>query len=330
MNWKLNTGSELKKLTIGVLMGGLSSEREISLCSGRAVSRALKSLGYKVVNIGEKGEDIESAICNFHIDIAFIALHGRYGEDGQIQSFLEERGIPYVGSGPEASRNALNKYVAKKIFEKNGIPTPRYKLCDFKNQSFVELRKMIESSLGYPVVVKPICEGSSIGLQMVDNGNSLEKAFISAQKYGSQVLVEEYVSGRELTVGILEYSVLPIVEILPKDEFYSFNAKYSDGGSEYVVPAQLSQRVYVEVMKIGKSAFDVLGCRHFGRVDIRLSSGGIPYVLEVNTIPGFTEHSLLPKAAKAVGISFEELCENLVVLAWSQKGVKWGKYPIST
>lgn len=293
-------------LKIGVIMGGPSSEREISIRSGKAVANALRKRGHNVVEIGEDGS-IENGVLAENIDAAFIALHGRYGEDGTIQSFLEDRGILYTGSDPLASRNALDKGIAKSVFLGKGIPTPEYIL--------IEPDDRLNGRMSFPVVLKPVTEGSSIGLSIVWKEEEFENALSEASRYNKRILVEKYIPGEEITVGILGDAPLAVVHIIPKKDYYSYEAKYTSGMTDYIVPARLPFRIYREIQFLGLSAHNALGCRDFSRVDMRLDPDGRPWVLEVNTIPGFTETSLLPKSAKAVGIEFGELCENILKLA---------------
>lgn len=299
---------------IGVILGGLSSEREISIRSGKAISNALKERGHTVVEIGENGP-IEEGILTSGIDIAFIALHGRYGEDGTIQKFLEDSGIPYTGSGPVASRNALDKNVAKSLFLKNNIPTPEYVL--------IESPSPLPSPLwGEGVVVKPVDEGSSIGLSIVREKSQLEAALREASRYNNRIILERYISGEEITVGILGEAPLAVVHIVPKKGYYNYEAKYTSGMTDYIVPAKFPPDIYRKIQYLGLSAHSALGCRDFSRVDLRLDPDGNPWVLEVNTIPGFTETSLLPKSAKAVGIGFGELCEQILEMALRRNEVR--------
>lgn len=295
---------------IGVLLGGPSSERDVSIRSGKAIANALRKRGHNVVEIGEK-DSIEEGIVKNSIDVAFIALHGRYGEDGTIQKFLEDNSIPYTGSRPLASRLAIDKELAKIEFLKNGINTPEY-ITVFERVDYSSVIKDIKNKLSLPIVVKPVEEGSSIGLSVVKEEGNLQYALDSAFTYSKKVIVERYIAGEELTVGILGNAPLAVVQIVPKKGHYNFEAKYTSGMTEYIVPAKINSDIYKEVQFLGLSAHNVLGCRDMSRVDVRLDLKGKPWVLEVNTIPGFTETSLLPKAAKAVGIGFEDLCEKIL------------------
>jgi len=305
---------------IGVLMGGYSSEREISLRSGCAVALALAEAGHSVSTIDITSSDkvkIADQIKNARIDVAFIALHGRLGEDGLIQSILEEIAIPYTGSGPLASQKAFNKITAQTAFKNAGLPIPEHfcimdgKLPNFKD-GFAVLKKL-------PFVVKAACEGSSIGVYMVRHPSGWDSALKDALKFGPYVIVEKYIKGREVTVGIFDHEALPLVEIVAPHALFDFNSKYQKGATSYIVPAQLPEGLSKKIQAIALLAYDTLDCKGFARVDIRVDEGGAPYILEINTIPGFTETSLFPKAASQVGYSFVQVCEKLLDLAYGKK-----------
>lgn len=310
--------SDLKDLgKIGVLMGGASSEREISLKSGKAVYEALKQLGVDVVPIDIESEDAEkniNLIKSHNIDCAFLALHGRFGEDGQIQQILDSIDLPYTGSGVDSSRLAMDKVLSRRIFEANGLAVPRYKV--FEGKSFPE---KWDNHLGLPLVIKPATHGSSIGLSIIDKEQDLKQAVELAFSFDERIIIEEYIKGRELTVGILEESALPVIEIIPKKIFFDFEAKYQTGMTDYVVPAQITEEVARATKDAALRAHQLLGCSGCSRVDLILSEKGIPYVLEVNTIPGLTSTSLLPKAARCVGIEFSQLCIKLIQLAYEKR-----------
>jgi D-alanine-D-alanine ligase len=304
---------------VGVLMGGYSSEREISLKSGKAVNDSLVGYGLNVtaIDIVDQEEDkIAAAIKKSKIDVAFITLHGKLGEDGTIQSILERLNIPYTGSGVEASQLALNKAKAQVVFRQNGLPVAPHSILTKENISdFYQT----SSELGLPLVVKPACEGSSIGVTIVHKEEEWMAALEKAFSFGPQVLVEQFIQGREVTVSLLGHEALPIIEIRPKDGFFDFDAKYQSQVTEYIVPAELAPEKAKEIQQIALKAFDVLGCQDFGRVDLMLDEKLKPYILEVNTIPGFTQTSLLPKAAKQKGYSFSDLCLKLLSLAYGKK-----------
>ena len=296
---------------IGVLMGGPSSEREISLRSGTAVYEALRTLDSDVVRLDIIDNDIEivrAQIKKAGIKVAFIALHGRFGEDGIIQKLLEEMSIPYTGSGIFASRLALNKIAARDIFKKAGLLIPQAQILNMNNPLINNLKKL-------PVVVKPANSGSSIGLTIVEKEEGLRTALQEAFNHDTDVLIEEYIQGRECTVSILEERPLPVIEIIPKNKFFDYQAKYTKGMTEYIVPANLEKGVYKRVQEAGLTAHNALGCSGFSRVDIIIDRNNNLYVLELNTIPGMTQTSLLPKAAASEGINFSELCLKLLTLA---------------
>ncbi len=299
---------------IGVLAGGPSSERPISLKSGKAVYDALVAQGFDAVLI-DVNEDIYHTIKSSDIDVAFIALHGRFGEDGTVQMILEGAGIPYTGSGVAASRMAIDKIAAKEIFIKNNIPVPKYAVI--KN-TLVEYPEVY--ALGFPVVVKPQFEGSSIGLSVVGSKEELAGAISKALRFGGNVLVEQFIEGRELTVGILSDKPLPVIEIAAKNKIYDFSAKYSDPDTEYIVPAKIGKEASEEAQDLAKRAHHALGCRGFSRVDMLMDGEGRFYVLELNTIPGMTERSLLPKAAGVKGLDFNGLCVKLLEEALGKDG----------
>lgn len=310
--------NDLKELgRIGVLMGGASSERDISLKSGKSVYEAFRQLGVDVVAIDIKSEDAEeniNLIKSQNIDCAFLALHGRFGEDGQIQQILDSIDLPYTGSGVDASRLAMDKVLSRKIFESNGLAVPRYRV--FEGKSFPE---KWNNHLGLPLVIKPATHGSSIGLSIIDKEQDLKRAVDLAFSYDDRIIIEEYIKGRELTVGILEERALPVIEIIPKKMFFDFEAKYQAGMTDYVVPAQISEEVAQATKDAALKAHQLLGCSGCSRVDLILGKDGVPYVLEVNTIPGLTSTSLLPKAARCVGIEFSQLCLKLIQLAYEKR-----------
>ncbi|MGD0060539.1 MAG: D-alanine--D-alanine ligase [Verrucomicrobiia bacterium] len=302
----------MKKLKIAVLMGGPSAEREVSLRSGTAVANALTVTGAKVVPM-----DIQDATFTIpaDVDVAFLVLHGTFGEDGALQRILEGRGIAYTGSGPAASALAFDKVAAKQSFLDAGIPTPAYEA--FENAQPIRPRL---ARLGFPVVVKPSRQGSSVGISIVHQEAGLLEAYQVAGRYDSRLLVEQFIAGRELTVGILDGRALPVVEIRPKHDFFTYEAKYTKGETDYLVPAAVDKNVEYQAKTLALRAHDCLGCRDYSRVDLMLSQNGELFVLEVNTIPGFTETSLLPKAARASGIEFPDLCARLVQLALARSG----------
>ena len=302
----------MKRLKIAVLMGGPSAEREVSLHSGAAVVNALTATDWKIVPIDIKGTEFAMPT---DADVAFIALHGTFGEDGTLQQMLEDSGIAYTGSGPEASARAFDKIAAKVLFEAAGISTPKYEILD---RSYNNPQRL--TRLGWPLVVKPARQGSSIGVSIVQKEADLEQACQIAWRYDDRLLVEQFVAGRELTVGVFDGCALPVIEICPKHHFFTYEAKYTKGQTDYLVPAPLEKNIEARAKALALRAHDCLGCRDFSRVDLILAENGELFVLEVNTIPGFTETSLVPKAARAMGMEFQELCMRLVQMALVRRG----------
>ena len=296
-----NSGKKKFK-RVAVLKGGTSSEREVSLRSGAAVTKGLRAAGYEVaeVDVQHRALDLPPGI-----DGAFIALHGEFGEDGQIQALLEQLGLPYTGSGPSASRASFDKRLSKAIFIRAGIPTAAYEVLGATGHRTLPL----------PVVVKPPCQGSTIGVFRVMREQDWQPAFRDALQYDNEVVVETFIPGRELTVGIVGDTVLPVVEILAPDGWYDFDAKYSKGQSRHLCPAPLDPDLAARCHAIALDTFRALDCRGLGRVDFRLMDDGTLYVLELNNIPGFTETSLLPEAAQAAGIDFTHLCAHIMEMA---------------
>ncbi len=290
--------------TVGVLMGGISSEREVSLKSGQACADALKRLGYRVCTL-DADAHIAEALRRERVDVAFIALHGRLGEDGAIQGLLSVMRIPHTGSGVLASALGMDKMAARQIFLHHQIPVP----------PFIAITKGAEIPLlpfDYPVVVKPNAEGSSIGVTLVQTPDALPAAVASAFSCGPKILIEKYIAGREVQVGILNDCALGVIEIRPKPAFYDYNAKYVAGMSEHLFPAPLPDPVYRAMMDVGLRTHRALECRGATRVDLRLSDDMQPYVLEINTLPGMTETSLLPEMARGAGLDFETLVEQIL------------------
>ncbi len=300
--------ASLKKKKIGVLMGGLSREREISLKTGRAILKALLEKGYNAYGI-DVGYDLAEKLLRERIEVAFIALHGRYGEDGTIQGMLEMMGIPYTGSGVLASALALNKIMAKKIFLYEKIPTPPFEVV---RREDIE-KKADQLSIPLPFVVKPSREGSTLGVSIVKRPEEILPALQEAGKYDEEILVEAFVKGKEITVGILHEIPLPIIEIAPKSGFYDYYSKYTKGETEYIIPAPLNREKYLYAQEVSLRAFRALGCSDCARVDLMTDEEGNPFVIDVNTMPGMTETSLLPKAAAHAGIPFGDLVEKILL-----------------
>jgi D-alanine-D-alanine ligase len=291
-----------------VLLGGLSSEREVSLRTGRAVSDALRSRGYDVVDV-DMNRDVATALQAAKPDAVFNALHGRYGEDGCVQGICEVLGVPYTGSGVLASALAMDKVLAKRAFAAAGLPVP-----EGVDGTADELRGKTLAALGLsaPVVVKPRFEGSSVGVSIVQDERDFPGALERASATGPHVLVERFVRGREVCVGVLDGRALGTIEIVPASGFYDYEAKYQRNDTQYLYPARLDAAQHDVVMALCARAHDVLGCRGVTRADVLVPDGASPVLLEINTLPGMTGTSLIPKIARGAGISFEDLCARLV------------------
>lgn len=305
------TAAPGRGFTVGVLMGGGSRERRISLKSGRAVSAALESRGHAVRALDVRPGCVTPRLVR-GLDVAFLALHGAWGEDGGVQRELEALGVCYTGCGPEASRLAMDKVAAKQRFAEEGVPTPAFRLV-----SRGDAAGLAEAfgALGPDLVTKPVADGSSIGVTMCDSPESLRRGARKVWRDGEPVLVERRILGREFTVGILGRTALPLIEIRVPGKCYSYRYKYHSKRTEYVFDHGLERPVERRIVDAALAAFDALGCRDLARVDLMLAPDGRPMVLEVNTIPGFTDHSLVPKAAARAGIPFGRLCERVVDLA---------------
>ena len=287
-------------IKVTVLMGGVSSEREVSISSGKAVSKALKIAGYDIEEIVITKESFNAKIIDS--DITFIALHGRFGEDGKIQKILEDNNIIFTGSSSSSCRLSFNKFISRELLSKNNIKIPLGE----------KIKRGDLPSIDYPLIIKPPTEGSSVGCHLVKNEYEFLKKINDSLSYSSEILVEEYISGREITAGIISGKPLPLVEIIPNYDWYDFNAKYKSNDTKYIVPAEIDENLYKNIQKIGIDTFNVFNSRGFGRVDFRLSPTNEVFVLELNSIPGFTKDSLLPKAAAADGINFTNLCDKLI------------------
>ena len=303
------TKEELKTRKIGVLMGGLSAEREVSLKSGAAVHKALLDRGYNAVAI-DVTRDIARVLTEEAIAAAFICLHGRFGEDGAVQGLLELLGIPYTGSGVLASGLAMNKIFAKTIFAAAGLTVAPYRVLRQQDSPGAAL-----SDFPLPVVVKPSQEGSSVGVSIVKEAAGIGPALTEAFRYDADALVEQFIKGREIQVGILDDRAIGAIEIVPKNEFYDFEAKYTDGMAQHILPAPLPEDLYRTVLAEGEKAHRSLGCSSYSRVDFLVTDEGSCFLLEVNTLPGMTALSLLPEIAGGAGITFEELVERILASA---------------
>ena len=290
---------------LAVLKGGPGSERDVSLRSGASVASALRSIGADVTEIEVIGTEVEIPSGT---ELVFNLIHGTFGEDGDLQALLEERGIPYTGEGVKESRVAFDKILTKQALTRAGVPTPRSEI----------LKSREKPTLSLPIVIKAPCQGSSVGVHLIHEASAIDPALADCLQHGDEILVEELVEGRELTVGVLGDQVLPVVEIKPLAGFYDYTNKYTKGATEYLVPAPLTEEETAAVQSVALAAVKALGLRVYSRVDVLLGRGG-PTVLEINTIPGMTETSLLPKAAAASGLDFSTLCCRIAALSLSAR-----------
>jgi D-alanine-D-alanine ligase len=305
--------SEISGQKIAVLMGGPGTEREVSLATGRGVSKALRSLGAEVVEIDVRDKNFQLPS---DIDLAFLTIHGTFGEDGQLQRILEERGVAYTGDGIEESETAFDKIRSKEKFRARGVTTPPWQVISVDQRPTIPI----------PLVMKPPREGSTVGVYIIRNEREIDSAMAEVAKYGRQLLVEKFVPGRELTVGILGDQALPILEIIPKGGFYDFTNKYpflnpkAGGGAEHVCPARIDPQKASEIQDLALRAHVALGLKVYSRVDVLLPEDGVATVLEANTIPGMTEASLLPEAAAVAGINYVDLCVRIIELSRVRRG----------
>ena len=304
----------LKK--VGVLMGGLSAEREISIKSGEAVYAALKERGYQVTRLFVD-RDIDMVLRQSQVDLVFNALHGRYGEDGCIQGLLELMGIPYTGSGVLASSLSMHKVKAKELFRLHNLPTPPYYVLD--REAFVDLEEA-HGAFGFPVIVKPTCEGSSVGISVARDLEELEASCQEAFRFDESLLVERYIKGREVHVGILAHKPLGAIEVVPDRAFFDYQSKYADGKAEFHLPPRISAERLRGAMTQAVRAHQALGCTGATRVNMIISDLGNEYLLEVNTLPGLTPRSLLPRIAESAGLSFGGLVEAIMLDAGLRAG----------
>ncbi len=297
---------------VAVLMGGFGGERNVSLKSGRAVVQGLRDAGHNAIPYDVQDAGLPG-LRRMQPEVAFLALHGTWGEDGAVQQLLEQMDIPYTGSGPKASRLGMDKLATKRLFVQHSVPTPDY----FTIQPDVVAQEAAFAArdFGYPLVLKPSASGSSLGVGIVREPGLLPRALAAAREHGEVLLAERLVRGREFTIGVLEGEALPVIELLVGREFFDYRAKYHDENTRYVLPVTLLPTIYRKACDFAVRAYHAIGCRHLARVDLMYGWDGRLYILEVNTIPGFTPRSLLPMAAAAVGISFPELCHRLVLAA---------------
>lgn len=298
-----------ERLNITVMLGGPSAEREVSLRTGAAVARALRAVGHAVHELDPKTPEW---VLPTNTEVVFLALHGTYGEDGTVQQQLEKLGVPYTGCDAEASRIAFDKVLTKRRCVDAGVPTAKFVVVESPYAPW-------PSGWEPPVVVKPVRQGSSVGLQFVERVSDWARALREAFRYDTQLLVEEKVEGRETTVGILENQALPPVEVRPKQGVLDYQNKYTPGATEYFCPAHFDQVIIKRIQTAALEAFYAIGGRDYARVDVMVRANGEPVVLEVNTLPGMTETSLLPKAAAAAGLSYEALCQRMIELALNRR-----------
>ena len=319
------TGTVMKSSSfiVGVLMGGPSAEREISLKTGKAVCVALQRRGYRAIPI-EVDRDLPHRLRSKHVDVAFLALHGPGGEDGSVQGLLEVMGIPFTASGICASAIGMDKRLTRIVLEAEGIPVPLGQTFQKGKTPAIPPRK-----LGMPVVVKPSTQGSTIGISIVRKRTEWKKALKEAFHFGEQAVVEQYIPGREMAVGVFQGKTLPVVEIIAPGGFYDFTAKYGKAETRYVCPAVTSKPLARLLNDYGLRAYQALGCRGAARVDFRIHTDGRPFVLELNTIPGMTERSLLPMAAAQAGRTYDDLVEHMLLEALPAGG-KPGSRPKSS
>ena len=293
---------------IAVLMGGPGSERDVSLATGRGVAKALRSTGAEVVEVDVRDENFKLPS---DVDLAFVPIHGTFGEDDQVQKILEDRGIAYTGEDVRGSELAFDKIRSKEKFQEHGVPTPKWEVIALNQRPSIRL----------PVVIKPPRQGSTVGVYIIKSEAELDSAMAGVAKYDRELLVEEFISGRELTIGVLGDQALPILEIIPKGGFYDFTNKYpflnpqAGGGAEHVCPAKIDDAKTKQIQELALRAHRALGLQVYSRVDVLLPANEPPTVLEVNTIPGMTEASLLPEAAAAAGFNYVDLCLRIIELS---------------
>jgi D-alanine-D-alanine ligase len=306
----------MKRAKVAVVMGGASSEREISIATGTGVMRALESLGYTARSLDFDNRFVEN-VREISPDVVFNALHGPGGEDGTIQGIMDWLGIPYTGSGVLACALAMDKHLTKKLLAAEGLPTPNWDAYDLGDGAL----PLLPGSLDLPIVVKPRNEGSSAGVTMVKTHEQWTQALVVAgtRTNNPQILAEEYIAGREFSCGVLGDEALPVVEIVAGDDFYSYNAKYSPGGSRHLCPAPIDEDLSARLRTLALAVHRLIGLRDYSRTDIIVSREGRPYVLEVNALPGLTQNSLIPDEAAVVGISYEALIDRLVGYAMSRR-----------
>lgn len=328
------------KLRIILLVGGTSTERYISKLSSKSIYNALNKLGHEVILLDpaygdnqpsepEKFFDAKdfAEISNSNyikcfnrkefdsVDLVFLGLHGKWGEDGTVQAILDLKGVKYTGSKTLSSAVTMDKILSKILFDKFNILTPKWFSFNNSEMSSDAVAEKIQKELGYPTIIKPNDQGSTVGLSICRNIKDVKQALSIAKDYSEKILVEEFIPGRELTVGVLGEEALPVLEIKPKHEIYDYECKYTSGMSEYIVPAEIPDSLAIQLQQTSLYAFKALECEGYARIDFRLSPENKFYLLEINTLPGMTSLSLVPKMAKAVGMSFEELVDKIIQLS---------------
>lgn len=308
----------MSKARVAVVMGGPSSEREVSISTGQAVLKALLSLGYDARSL-DFDERFVDAMRELRPDAAFVALHGPGGEDGGIQSILEWLGVAYTGSGPRACALAIDKHVTKKLLAAEGLPTPAWDVFDLHAGSL----PLMPGSLNLPIVVKPRDEGSSAGVSIVKTHEEWSHAMLDAARRAPLIMAEEYIAGREFSCGVFFDEALPVAEIIPAAEFYTYAAKYEPGGSRHDVPAHIDESLTRRLQTLALSVHRLLGLRDYSRTDFLVSREGRPYILEINALPGLTPTSIFPDECSSVGISFEALVDRLVSAAIKRRGAQF-------
>lgn len=331
---------ENNNITVALLMGGAASEREVSKSSGKSILKSLKSLGYKVkvidpaYGLNQPSDENEFFGSNDYsevshknyieilnstqlddVDVVFNSLHGKWGEDGSVQSILDMRGIKYTGTGVLGSAVAMNKSFSKIMFNHFDVKTPKWIIVDRNEQNYELIQNKIKKFFGYPCIIKPNEEGSTFGLTLCRGDSEVKEAVMLALKYSDHALIEEYIEGHELTVAVFNNACFPPLEIKPKKGLYDYESKYTSGMSEYIVPAEFPEDVLNHLKHQALLAFNAVGAKHYARIDFRVNNKNECYCLEVNTLPGMTETSLVPKMAKAVGIDFNELIDRIVKIS---------------
>ncbi|MBJ7458114.1 MAG: D-alanine--D-alanine ligase [Thermoleophilaceae bacterium] len=309
-------------MRVAVLKGGSSLERQVSLRSGARIGEALRANGHEVTEV-DVDQGLVQRLEEVRPEAVFIALHGRGGEDGTVQELLEILGLPFTGCGVLSSIQCMDKAVTKLILQKNDVPTPRFVTFNdtaFRNLGAADSLAAIENDLGFPVVVKPARQGSALGIKFAASHEEVPSALVSAFSYDDRVLIEQFIKGREIAVSVLDGEALPAVEAVPiGGDFYDFESRYEIGKTQYVCPAELSASVATRLSDLALQTYELLGCHGFARVDFMVPEDAEPQVLEVNSIPGLTRTSLMPMAAEAAGISFEELAERLLATAQTRR-----------